>query len=522
MLIGTLATVAVLTALVRWWIPGGAQAVFGGEDARGGAAALKALAPIREWGKPDFVLVLSGQEHGYLQECGCSRPQQGGLTRRYNLIQLLKKPGWEVVAVDLGDIAQKSGYQTMLKYITSMKALKLMGYAAVGIGVNEMALPLINALGEYALNNPSPRVLAANLSGIEKDGTFYGMVAPWEIATVKGHKIGIIGAVGPSVSGKVKDPDVSFKAGPSVLPQTLKKIKDEKPDFLVLLYQGSEREARALATHLPSFNVILRLSSDPEPPSVPEVVGSTSIITVGHKGRHVGVVGAFRAGKKYTVKYQLMPLGEEFETPAGQEDDHPIMKLMEDYSLEVKTKDFLALATARKIAHPVQLAFPKSTYVGSKECSACHEREYKIWWKSPHRLAYTGLAKAKNPSLRQYDPDCVRCHITGWGYKTGFDDEVKSKHLLNNGCENCHGPASEHVAMERAPTPENKEARKKIRGLMNPFRFDPAEKPAARKRRLDLLDQSCQKCHDVDNDVAWNRMKWNKIVHSDDRLTKDD
>ena len=39
------------------------------------------------------------------------------------------------------------------------------------------------------------------------------------------------------------------------------------------------------------------------------------------------------------------------------------------------------------------------------------------------------------------------------------------------------------------------------------------ETPAAKERRLLLLDQSCQKCHDTDNDVHWKIDKWHKIVH---------
>src|SRR5262245_58717521 len=61
------------------------------------------------WTKPDLVLVLSGQQHGYLLPCGCSRPQYGGLERRHNLIQILKDRGWPVTAVDLGDIPQDKG-----------------------------------------------------------------------------------------------------------------------------------------------------------------------------------------------------------------------------------------------------------------------------------------------------------------------------------------------------------------------------------------------------------------------------
>jgi hypothetical protein len=497
---------------------------FGAEEALGEAAAAKALAPFESWGKPDFVLVVSGEEHGYLEPCGCSHPQLGGLTRRYNFIQMLKKRGWDVVAMDLGDIAPKSGLQAVLKYTTSMKALKLMGVTAVGLGANETALPLISALGEYALNNPSPRILAANLIGIEKeDEPFHGMVKPWKIAATKGQKkIGVVGAVGPSVMAKVKDPDVKFKSGPAVLPPALKEMQARSVDFRVLLYQGTEKEATACATALPDFNVVVHLASDSEPPAVPTVVGNSSLITLGHKGRYVGVVGAFRTGKKYTLKYQLVALGEEFQTPAGREKNHPVMKLMEAYSAEVKNKGFLAQASVRKVDHPVQLAFSRSAYLGSDACGKCHKDEYDKWHDSKHAKTYEALVSAKNPSLRQLDPECVRCHVTGWEYKTGFTDAAKSKPLLNNGCESCHGPGSEHVAMETAPTAGNKKDRMKIHDLMNPFRFDPSETPVARKRRLNLLNESCMHCHDLDNDVKWDLLKWNHIKHSEDKISKND
>src|SRR5437660_162539 len=43
------------------------------------------------WDKPDFVFLVTGQQHGYLMPCGCSHPQKGGLERRWNLITLLEQ-----------------------------------------------------------------------------------------------------------------------------------------------------------------------------------------------------------------------------------------------------------------------------------------------------------------------------------------------------------------------------------------------------------------------------------------------
>src|SRR5262245_48892134 len=76
-----------------------------------GAAAASLL--FHDWPKnvkPDLVVLLSGEQHGYLQPCGCSYPQYGGLERRYNLMQQLKKErGWELTALDVGDIPQERG-----------------------------------------------------------------------------------------------------------------------------------------------------------------------------------------------------------------------------------------------------------------------------------------------------------------------------------------------------------------------------------------------------------------------------
>jgi len=109
--------------------------------------------------------VLSGEQQGYLQPCGCSRPQLGGLVRRYNFMESLRTKGWPVVAVDLGDIAAgpdesqspaENHPLLYVKYRYSMKALNLLGYSAIGVGEAELSMPLEKAIGEFRLNSPRP------------------------------------------------------------------------------------------------------------------------------------------------------------------------------------------------------------------------------------------------------------------------------------------------------------------------------------------------------------------------------
>ena len=476
----------------------------GSSDGSGKAAARL----FRDWPakhKPALVLLLTGQQFGYLQPCGCSEPQYGGLERRYNFVHhVLQDRGWPVVAVDVGDIAQRNGPQALIKYKYSMEALKRLDYTAVGIGRNEMALPLLDALSEFALENHKPRTLAANL--LKKDDNFPEMLASWQISENQvGPKVGVIAVTAPSVARDVHDPAVSFEAAERVLPASLKEVQAQKPGLLVLLLQGSLDEAKACAKRFPQLHVIVCLTEEEEPSDRPTLVGRSLIVGVGHKGRYVGLVGVYATGKAdpaFDLHYQLAAMGPEYKTPDGKDADNPILGLFETYAKDVKRLNYLA--QYGKTPHPLQREFPKATYVGSEKCKECHEHAYKVWKESPHSRAYHTLETAKRPALRQYDGECVVCHVTGFQHTGGFTDEVKTAVLENNGCENCHGPGSLHVK-------GNKTA--KMLELMNPYRTQPGETDKERHDRENRLDRSCQKCHDIDNDVHWKLEKWQKIIH---------
>lgn len=475
-------------------------------------AAKKNVRPMfRDWPerKPDLVLLLSGEQHGYLQPCGCSRPQLGGLERRYNFLQhLIKDRGWPVADLDLGDVAQRSGPQTKIKYLYSMRALKKLNYAAVGIGQNEMKMPFIDCMAEYLLNENQPAGLAANLQN--RNQFLDGLLKSYFVVGGKGKepRIGVVAVVGPSVAKLVGgDDDAKFDSTEAVLSRVLKDIESKKPDLLVLLYQGTLEEAKACAVKFPQFRIILSLTREEEPPEKPFKAGNAWIVNVGHKGRYVGLVGVFRdqnANAAFDLRYQLAALGEDYETPEGKESTNPILPLLEEYAQEVKKADYLSHYS--KVKHPIQLAFPNAVFVGSEKCKKCHKEAHKIWKDSPHAHAYDSLVKAKRPGLRQFDGECVSCHVTGFGYQGGFKNEAETPHLKDNGCENCHGPCSEHV---------KKTNNAQLHALMNPYRTPANEMPEAKKKRLHLIDQSCQKCHDIDNDVHWDFKKWveGKIIH---------
>ena len=92
-----------------------------------------------------------------------------------------------------------------------------------------------------------------------------------------------------------------------------------------------------------------------------------------------------------------------------------------------------------------------------------------------------------------FDAECITCHTTGFEFVSGWKSPTETPYLAGNQCENCHGPASRHVA-----EPDNTEFRKPMHLTAE----------LAEKSRL------CYGCHDEDNSRDFEFSKYyGKIVH---------
>jgi hypothetical protein len=516
-----------------------AQASAGSSGATAGQSVLDRQ--FRGWPtgkKPDVALVLSGQQHSYLKFCGCSQPQLGGFERRYNLFQALKSRGWPLVAADLGDLVEyKSGDihdQALLKYETAMKALKFLDYAAIGVGEFDFQLPLREGLALTLLQNMDayPPVLAANLSNAAElhphpTKPNESMISKAVITDGKNGvpKIGIIAWVGPGVAKAVENAGFpeKFERKDAILKAILQQMDQAKVELKLLLYQGDHASAVQIPKVMPGgFDIILCLSPEEDARGDPEIAGKTMIVQVGHRGRYIGVVGAFRtakADKPFDLHYQMLAVGEEFETPKGQEAQNPILRLLDEYASAVKNQNFLAVYP--RIQFLTKTPQKKLEFIGSEQCKNCHQAEYKVWKDSKHSHAYDSLAKlATKPANRQYDPECVRCHTVGFGFVGGFVDAPRAPHLKDVGCESCHGPGNLHAA-----NPKNAE----FLAAQSPWKLKPTDRlppPDAVAKGYDALQPAdqpifnrvkkdvCMKCHDIDNDPYFKfETFWPKIIH---------
>ena len=95
-----------------------------------------------------------------------------------------------------------------------------------------------------------------------------------------------------------------------------------------------------------------------------------------------------------------------------------------------------------------------SAYVGGAVCANCHTDAAQFWRTTRHYSAYETLSFQS----REYDLDCVSCHVTGYE-KPGGSNVTHNETLRGVQCEQCHGPGSKHVAnpalagmIQRMPT----------------------------------------------------------------------
>ncbi len=142
--------------------------------------------------------------------------------------------------------------------------------------------------------------------------------------------------------------------------------------------------------------------------------------------------------------------------------------------------DTRAVALALKPLQEKSLAPLKTppedqTYIGTKQCSACHFDQFMTWKQTKHAKAFEIL-----PAKYKEDASCLACHTTGHGTATGYKDAT-STGLEGTSCEACHGPGNKHaeIAKEYANKKLSDEESLYVRSTIHKL----------------LPDNSCIKCH---------------------------
>jgi nitrate/TMAO reductase-like tetraheme cytochrome c subunit len=101
----------------------------------------------------------------------------------------------------------------------------------------------------------------------------------------------------------------------------------------------------------------------------------------------------------------------------------------------------IGLSILVALALPALAAAAEPSFAGNKACKICHLKVHKSWAATLHAAAFSKL-KAEE----QKNAECVGCHTVGFGKPSGYTVAEANPELQNVGCEDCHGPGSDHIA----------------------------------------------------------------------------
>jgi hypothetical protein len=457
-----------------------------------------------DWPPPKMALVITGRLEGYIEPCGCSGKEnmQGGLSRRDMLLAKLTADKWPIVALDVGNQVRRFGRQQEVKFQATADALKTMGYRAIALGPDDLRLSATELLASVAPvgNQPNPFV-SANAALFAFDEK---TLPSFQVIEAGGMKIGVTSVLGDEERRKVNNQDIPIQPAEKALTEVLPKLQAANCDVLVLLAEATKDESIALAKTFPQFQVVVSAGGAEVPPKQPIVIEGTEtrLIELGAKGMYAIVLGLYGGQGNDSIRYQRVPLDVRFGDSARMK------RVLASYQDQLKEIGFEGLGILQ-VGHP-----EGGKFVGSQACSECHTKAFAVWKKTPHATALETLFKLDPP--RQYDPECLSCHVTGWEPQKffpmagGYLNAEKTPALAGNGCENCHGPGSNHVAAERddvkASAAELENYRRQMRLSL--------KTDADRRKVIDI----CSKCHDIDNSIEFKGGEafdtyWPKVEH---------
>lgn len=450
----------------------------------------------RSWPDPQAALVVTGNQYGYIEPCGCTglENQKGGIARRMTFIRELTDRGWEVLPIDAGNQVRRFGRQAEIKFQTSASALNEMGYRAVGFGPDDLRLGVGELLAVAAADDPQEGTfLSANVTLIDPT-----LTAQYKVVSAGDRRIGVTSVLDPDQAAG-EGGDIEVAPVDDALATALAALDDQAADFKVLMYYGEEEAAIETVRQTPGFDLVVVAGGYGEPFYRPQAIegSETKMIVTGNKGMYVGLVGLYGDGE---MRYARVPMTHDF-------DDAPEMRqLMATYQNQLEEFGLAGLGL-RPVAHPTGRMF-----VGSETCGQCHTTAYDIWKNTPHALATESIVNPveRGDVPRHFDPECLSCHVTGWNpqnyypYESGYLSLTASAHLTGNGCENCHGPGAQHAAAESGDVEATEEELTALREAM--------------RLPLDKARDTCLECHDLDNSPDFHKENafddyWAEIEH---------
>jgi len=407
---------------------------------------------------------------GRLVPCGCFTGQHGGLTRLRTFLD--ENAGPFSLCVDVGNAIKGAQDFEIIEHRYLLKALAGMHYAVLNLGQREVQLPLATL---HRLKKESPvSLISANVFDAKRNPVFDA----FKIVQLGAFRIGFVGVVDPEGLKDAAGEGVHIESMETVLAQILPGIK-KQVDMLVLLACTDESGLRRLAGDFYEIDVVLG-GKVSQPSQKLEQINRSLLLYTANEARTAGKLKLLlsKTDPPSPVEHDIQLLHDQI--PENAE----VQKLAQQYRDEIRRTPLDIDDPSRLGENDVPGVKAAATYVGSESCQPCHPTATRIWKISRHSHAFASLKNKQADA----DPNCIPCHVMGFGAATGYRRAFAGSKLIDVGCESCHGAGSLHVAQKQSGA--------------SGFRFRP------------LGAGDCKKCHhgEFSRPFDWDKF-WPQIKH---------
>ena len=363
-----------------------------------------------------------------------------------------------LLVLDAGNVIQHAGEIGDILADFYSVAYPERGYDAVGLGDGE--LRYMSESGRRSVYGKNVPLVSINATD---RGTGERIAQPYLIKVMpSGLKVcitsvledGRIGTYNPNTAG------VQVTNAQDALAKQVQEIRD-KVHIVIVLARMERPEARKLATAGPGVDLIL-ISNYEYPPYEgtaeyrdkvyfrgmgAEKIGDTIVMPARQSGLSIGklVLDLDASGKIASFEHDYIPVNDQ----AG--DDKALAWVAQRYQDDVADyltrypKNYFPAIRPQDVRPSTVMTRHPETYATATTCGLCHPREYESWKLTDHYVAFTNL----KPTRQHREPECVGCHVTGFGQPGGFRSEKATPELAGVQCEACHGPGAAHARNPR-------------------------------------------------------------------------
>ena len=301
----------------------------------------------------------------------------------------------------------------------------LMQYDAVALGERELShgRAWLDSL-KHAVTYP---LLAANV----RDASTDERISPLYHIVTKGDKrIGIIGLVMVATHIQVDTTEFVIEDPVGWAKQLVPQVR-EQSDYVVVLGHLGWGGAFALAQQVDGIDILIAGHGSHKTYD-PQRVGSTVLVQAGNQGRYVGILSIRGDVSKGHFDGELRGLDKRMP------EDEQLRSLEKEYSRRIRDV-YESRAQKNRVSPMAEQVRQK--YTGANSCRGCHGEVFSRWIETKHAHAMHALEEKS----KQFDPECVRCHSTGFRKPSGFINLNVNPELANVQCEQCHGAGNLHV-----------------------------------------------------------------------------